>query len=445
VPNTGFVDKEQENASMQGLHLTGDLYGCAAPASTLTDAAQLSRLCVQAVQRSGLTWVGDKFHAFDEQAAADRQAVSSGVTGMVLLAESHVALHTWPERMGVTLDVYVCNYSADNSAKARTLFDALVEAFRPAEIDTHTIWRGKHDESAPNVLPPETSHASDVAGSGTVLTEWLNPDAGFSFRASRLVEKGQSDHQHYEVWETPQLGKLFRLDGAFMTSEEDEFVYHENLVHVPAIAHPHPTRALVIGGGDGGSSEELLKHPSMEMVHLVELDAKVIEIAKRHLPRVHNGVFDNPKLKVDVRDGAAYLRQTEARYDLVVLDLTDPVGPSEALYTEAFYRSCQRVLRPGGAVVLHIGAPYFQQRVVKRNIANLKAVFKLVRPYAMPIPIYGAYWGMAVASDLLDPLDVSADEVERRLLARGITDLRYYTGATHQAVFVWPRFAQALL
>jgi spermidine synthase len=230
-----------------------------------------------------------------------------------------------------------------------------------------------------------------------------------------------------------------------MTSEKDEFIYHENLVHVPALAHPAPKRALVIGGGDGGSSEELLKHPTMEKVRLVELDAKVLDIAKRHLRNVHRDVFSDPRLTVDVRDGAAYLRDTADRYDLVVLDLTDPVGPSEALYTEAFYASCKRVLNAGGAVVLHIGAPFFQPQIVKRNVANLRAVFPVVRPYAMPIPIYGAYWGMAVASESLDPLAVGVEELGKRLAARKIGDLRFYTPQTHHAVFVWPRFAADLL
>ncbi len=417
---------------MQGLHLTADLYGCRCPQNLMTDAVTLQALCVTAVRASGLTWVADKFHDFSELGHT-----GSGVTGMVLLAESHVAIHTWPERAGVTLDVYVCNYSADNSTKARMLFDALKKAFDGADQDLHTLWRGKSDAASPSFAPPE--------GTSRVLTEWLNPNAGYSIRAGRLIEEGHSRFQHYEVWDTPQLGKLFRLDGAFMTSEMDEFIYHENLIHIAALSHPNPQRALVIGGGDGGSSEELLKHPSIREVVLVELDDKVVEIARKHLTGVHHGVFDDPRLTLRLCDGMEFLRHTQEKFDLIVLDLTDPHGPSEALYTQDFYRLCKQALAQGGALSLHIGAPFYQPQIFARNVANLQAVFKVVAPYAMHIPLYGAYWGMACASETLDPRASSGIVLEERLAARGLKDLRFYTTATHHAVFVLPGYVAGLL
>ncbi|MBI1906770.1 MAG: polyamine aminopropyltransferase, partial [Rhodocyclales bacterium] len=163
-----------------------------------------------------------------------------------------------------------------------------------------------------------------------LLQEYLNDDAGYFLRAGTLIASGVSDYQSYEVWDTPQFGKLFRLDGSFMTSERDEFYYHENLIHVAALSHPVPRSALIIGGGDGGSAEELFKHPDMESVVLVELDAKVIEIAREHLQAVHRGVLDDPRLELWVEDGLRYVREIAPargrRFDLGVLALTDPVG-----------------------------------------------------------------------------------------------------------------------
>lgn len=281
------------------------------------------------------------------------------------------------------------------------------------------------------------------------LSEDLNASAGYFVRAGTLLESGTTQYQTYEVWDTPQYGRLFRLDGAFMTSEKDEFFYHENLVHVPALTHPDPRSALIIGGGDGGSAEELFKHPHMERVVLVELDAKVVSIARDYLHAVHHGALDDPRLEVRIEDGLRYVGEVapaaNERFDLIVLDLTDPVGPAEALYTEGFFRECKALLSAQGALSLHIGAPIFQPERMTRLLANLRAVFSHVTPYFLYIPLYGSQWGMACASDALRPAEIDEGEVENRIAARGIGDLQYYNGAVHCAQFALPNYLRRLL
>jgi spermidine synthase len=230
-----------------------------------------------------------------------------------------------------------------------------------------------------------------------------------------------------------------------MTSERDEFFYHENLVHPAAVAHPGPRRALVIGGGDGGSSEELLKHPSLEVVHMAELDPAVIEVSRAQFGRVHRGVFDNPRLKVTVGDGLAYLRETPVRYDLVTMDLTDPVGPSVELYSPATFALAKGAMSAGGALTLHIGSPFSHPDRVRATLANLRQVFRVVTPYFAYIPIYGSIWGFACASDSLDPSTLEPAAVERVISARGLKDLQYYNGDTHRAVFALPNYVKALV
>src|SRR6185437_11616434 len=211
-----------------------------------------------------------------------------------------------------------------------------------------------------------------------------------------------------------------------MTSERDEYFYHENLVHPAAVAHPHPRRALVIGGGDGGSSEELLKHATLERVHMAELDPEVIEVAKKQFAAVHRGAFDDPRLQVTVGDGLAYLRGTQARYDLISMDLTDPVGPSMELYTPATFTLARGALAPGGALTLHIGSPFSHPARVRSTLDSLRQVFARVTPYFVHIPLYGSIWGFACASDTLDPRTLSEEDVERVIRDRGIGDLQYY-------------------
>ena len=276
------------------------------------------------------------------------------------------------------------------------------------------------------------------------LDERLNATSGVYFEGT-LIEALQTPCQLIEVFDTPALGRLMRIDGANMTSERDEFFYHENLVHPAAIAHAAPRNILVLGGGDGGSSEEVLKHPSVERVVLVELDQGVIDIAKKYFSSVHRDVFTNPKLDVRIGDGAAFVNSTSDRFDLIYLDLTDPIGPSEALYTQDFYHTCRRALCVGGALVLHIGSPFSHPDRVADAVANLRAVFLQMAPYFVYVPIYGAAWGFAVASDAIDLRAIAAAEVEHRLRQRGIEDRQYYNGETHVAMLAVPEYVKALI
>ncbi len=397
---------------MNGLHLIGDLTGCRCDPQLLLDGKRFREKCVELVNDSGLTIMDVSFHQFE----------GSGYTGAVVLAESHLAIHTWPETGGLTLDVYVCNYSADNSAKARKVFDAIIEHFQPTDAARHEIERGEH-----------------------LLMEPLNDSTGFYIRARRRIGEWQTRYQKMAIFDTAQYGKLFRLDGFNMTSEKEEFVYHENLIHPALAAHNAPKKVLVIGGGDGGSSEEALKHPSIEQVTMVEIDEDVIRVAKEHFGAVHNGVFDNPKLRVLIDDGMRFVRETNEKFDLIALDLNDPMGPAEALYSTEFFQQLRHTLAPGGALVLHIGSPVARPDRVAELAQRLNGVFRIVRPYTMYIPLYGSLWAMAVCSDKLDPKAFTADEIDRRIEQRRLQDLRYYNGETHEGVFALPNYVRELV
>jgi spermidine synthase len=275
--------------------------------------------------------------------------------------------------------------------------------------------------------------------------EPLNDSTGFYIKASRQVGEWRTRFQRMQIYDTPHYGKLFRLDGFNMTSEKEEFVYHENLIHPALTAHPAPKKVLIIGGGDGGSSEEALKHPSVEQVTLCEIDEDVIKVAKEHFQAVHQGVFDNPKLRVLVGDGMKFVRETQERFDLIVLDLNDPMGPAEALYSTEFFQQCRHALAAGGALALHVGSPVARPERVAELAQRLNGIFRIVRPYTMYIPLYGSLWAMAVCSDKLDPKAYTADEIDRRIEQRKMADLRYYNGETHEGVFALPNFVRDLV
>ena len=278
-----------------------------------------------------------------------------------------------------------------------------------------------------------------------LITEALNESTGFHVRATRKLGEWQTKFQKLEIYETPHYGRMLRLDGCNTISEREEFIYHENLIHPALTAHAAPRKVLIIGGGDGGACEEVLKHPSLEQVTVCEIDEDVIRVSKEFFFAVHRGAFDNPRLRVFIGDGMKFIRETQERFDLIALDLNDPVAPAEALYSTEFYHQCRMALAPGGALVLHMGAPVARPERVADIAQRLNSVFRIVRPYTMYIPLYGAQWAMAVCSDKLDPKALTADEIDRRIEARRLQDLRFYNGETHEGVFALPNFIRDLV
>jgi spermidine synthase len=230
-----------------------------------------------------------------------------------------------------------------------------------------------------------------------------------------------------------------------MTAECEEFFYHEAMAHPAAVAHPQPQRALIIGGGDGGLAEELLKHPSLQNVVLAELDEAVVDASRQHLQRIHQGALNDPRVDVRIMDGAAFIDATDERFDLVLLDLTDPETPAGALYTQAFFERCKRVLTPQGALVLHLGAPFYEAEQVTELATALRATYRNTAFYGLHIPLYGAYWALAVVSDGLDPTALTPAQVQQRLEQRGIGQLQYYNCAIHGALFALPTYYAKLV
>ena len=279
----------------------------------------------------------------------------------------------------------------------------------------------------------------------SLISESVNRNWGFHYTTSRLVHSRQSEWQLLEILDTPEFGRVLRVDGVTMTSERDEFYYHENLVHVPAVAHREPQNVLIIGGGDGGALEEILKHACVRHVSLVELDAAVIELSSRYLRSIHRGAFRDPRLTLHFADGRQWLARCEHEFDLILLDLTDPIGPSQALYTAEFYQLCRSRLAKGGILALHVESPVARPHTFARIVATLRSTFEKVRPYLVYVPTYGTWFAMATASASVDPIADSVEGMTSRLSERSLADLRYYNPATHFAAFALPNFILDIL
>ena len=268
--------------------------------------------------------------------------------------------------------------------------------------------------------------------------EEMEEGIGHSARVDKVLFDDEIDHQHLVVFENAKYGRMFALNGIIQMTSSDEFVYHEMLTHVPLYAHGEAKRVLIIGGGDGGILRETLRHKSVESATLVEIEKDVIEFAKQWFPETSDGAFDDPRSQIVITDGAKYVAETEDRFDVVIVDSTDPVGPGEVLFTEEFYAGCKRVLNPGGILTVQGGLPFLQPWEPKMIAERQAKSFEYVEFYVAAVPTYtGGLMTLGFASDAQYPHDASW--LRKRTSANPL-DMGYYTPEVHEAAFALPAY-----
>jgi len=282
----------------------------------------------------------------------------------------------------------------------------------------------------------------------TQWTEEVDPVRG-DFRVQLRVEKvlfeRQTEHQHILLIENKTYGRVLLFDGIAQVAENDEFIYHEMLAHVPAIAHGAVRSALVIGGGDGGAIEELFKHPAIERVDLVEIDSVVVDMAKEHLRSVCGDAFEDPRLRLTIGDGVEFVAESRDSYDLILVDSNDPTGETNILYSEPFYRHCSGRLAPGGVLVTQNALPFFDRDWLRKPITRLRKLFADVGCYQVAVPsFYGGFMAFSWASADTSLRRLAREELEARFEKAGL-DTRYYTPETHRAAFALPPYVSNML
>lgn len=250
----------------------------------------------------------------------------------------------------------------------------------------------------------------------------------------------KSEFQQVDIFKSKTLGNVLTLDGLMMTTVEDEFFYHEMIAHIPLCSHKNPENVLVIGGGDGGTVREVLKHPSVKNVDLCEIDALVIEASKMFLPSIA-GKLDDKRVNIYVEDAIEFIKTKKNCYDVVLVDSTDPMGPGVGLFTEEFYTNVKESLKKGGIVTPQSESPFANKNEMKNMYILLKKVFKTVLPYCGPIPTYpGGYWSWAFCSD---DNDNTIKDIKRAELIE--KDAKLYNAKLHNAVFAVPNFVRKIV
>jgi len=275
------------------------------------------------------------------------------------------------------------------------------------------------------------------------FSDAINPNFVQRYRVRGTLYTGQTRYQSMQVIDTCDFGRCLVLDGRLQSSQRDEFIYHEALVHPALISHPGPSRVFIAGGAEGATLREVLAHRSVKEAVMVDIDEEAVDVCRRFLPSLHQGSFDDSRVELLHMDARKYLAESKQKFDAIVMDITDPVegGPSWMLYTREFYRIVSERLAPGGIVAVQSGPCNLHDMAVFTAInRTLREVFPDVFPYTAVVPSFGGAWGFTLVAKTADPLVLSAGEINHRLSTRVSKELRFYDGMTHQGMFRLPRY-----
>lgn len=283
------------------------------------------------------------------------------------------------------------------------------------------------------------------SGSRNWFREQLYDHWQQSFLVTKELFRSQGQLQEIVLFETPGFGRVLTLDGAIQLTTGDEFVYHEMLAHVPIYAHGAVETVCVVGGGDGGMLREIVKHKGIRRVVLVEIDGDVVSFCRQYLPQVSNGAFDDARVEIVIADGIDYMAKCTERFDLIVIDSTDPIGPGEVLFTESFYTDCARCLTAEGIVVNQNGVPFLQGAEIADTYVRRRPHFADVSYFLAAVPTYvGGFMALGWASHSPRARSETPATIARRF-AQSPVPTRYYTPELHHASFCLPRYIQDLI
>ena len=272
-------------------------------------------------------------------------------------------------------------------------------------------------------------------------SELHNGLSGFTVKVERIIESTESEIQRIDVLDTKDFGKMLALYGSLMICDNDNNSYNEMLAHVPLFVHPTPKEVLIIGGGDCGTLTEVMKHPEVKSCLMCEIDKMVVETAKKHFPYLAKGL-DDPRSKIVYRDGKILISDSKDRFDVILLDLSDPVGPAADLFQKAFHQQVFECLNDDGIMVAQSESPFYNKETVSAIFRNLREIFPVVKMYTCYMPIYpSGIWSFAFCSKKYDPLN---NFDEKRYEHLNLTT-RYYNAETHRGAFMLPEFIKKLL
>lgn len=429
-----------------GRHILVEFLDC--NADVLNDVVKIENAMVQAAQTAGATVINSTFHHFSPY----------GVSGVVVIQESHLAIHTWPEYRYAAVDLFTCGDSVDPWVSFEFLKKAFEASYSALEMNrgsTHVIKKGEGLQVKPN----NAEDYDPAKGYKINRNVWFtdkDDNQALSLRyTGDVFFDEQSPYQRVRVLESLSYGKMLTIDDMVMCTEKDEFHYHEMITH-PAIQAYQSVQGpiknvLVIGGGDGGTIREVFKYNSIEKVTMVEIDEAVVRACKLHLPTIARE-FSNPKLDLVIGDGIKFAAEAQKEaYDLIIVDGSDPAGPAEGLFTKDFYSNCMKALKPNGVLITQGESPMFHSKTFVELNSCLKSVFgqSSVHTLLFHATTYpSGMWSlqMAIKGQYSPVKDIKHDQVKNFVsgLSRDKA-LKYYNEDLHSAAFSLPTFVREML
>lgn len=425
--------------SALGNHILVEFSGC--EPEIMNGVSTIENAMVEAAESAGATVINSTFHHFSPY----------GVSGVVVIQESHLAIHTWPEYGYAAVDLFTCGDQVDPWVS----FDFLKEAFKAKNYSAIEMKRGalnlltRLDFDINSIRTEAVGRDNPQKYTRNVWFTDKDDDQGLSLRyTGDVLFDRKTAYQRVKVLNTYRYGKMLALDNMVMTTEKDEFHYHEMISHPAMFTHGNIKNILVIGGGDGGTIRELLKHESVEKVTMVEIDGAVIEACKEHLPDIASA-FDHPKLELIVGDGIEFVKEAQKGiYDLLIVDGSDPVGPAEGLFSAEFYQNCYDALKEDGILVAQGESPKFNEGAFTVLNSTLKEIFGKEKVFTSlfyvptyPTGIWSFQWGVKGDKNPFEINDCS-EQIEQFVDSKS---LKYYNFHIHKASFALPNFVKKML
>ncbi|MEW6095580.1 MAG: polyamine aminopropyltransferase [bacterium] len=275
------------------------------------------------------------------------------------------------------------------------------------------------------------------------IKDFATPYYAPSYKIKNILYERQSEYQNIKIVESYQFGRMLLLDDIVQLSEIDEFIYHEMLVNIALLTHPNPVSVYIVGGGDGCTLREVLRHP-VEKVTMVELDKDVVSTCEKYLDVAKN-LYSDRRVNLIFDEAAITLQNSKEHYDIILVDSTDPIGEAVKLFTTQFYQNAAEHLNEDGLIVTQSGSPIFQPTMIQRIVNNMKAVFPIVQVYTAIIPTYpGIYWSFTIGSKMFRLDEIKIEEIEKRINERKL-NFKYYNSKIHQACFILPEFVKSII
>ena len=419
-----------------GRHILVEFNGC--KPEIMNDVTFIESSMVNAATKAGATVINSTFHHFSPY----------GVSGVVVIQESHLAIHTWPEYGYAAVDLFTCG----DTVNPWISFDELKSKFGAKNYSALELKRGainlleRLDFDIREMREQISSEVKPQYKRNVWFTD-KDENQALSLRHSGdvLYDK-ETPFQRVKIIDTYAYGKALTIDNMFMCTEKDEFHYHEMITHPAVLSHGAVKRVLVIGGGDGGTIRELFKHRSIEHVDMVEIDEAVIEASKLHLPTL-SAAFSHPKLNLIVGDGIKFVSDAaNSSYDLIIVDGSDPVGPAEGLFSNEFYSNCKRALNDNGLLVVQGESPKFNTVTFAELNSCLKQIYgdKKVNTLLFNIPTYpSGVWSIQIGSKGNVNPKVIDVEVANAFVNNNV--MHYYNPDLHSGAFALPTYVKRLL